>query len=151
MKISTYLILLFSLNSIAFGQVTASSLHSMYGVVSQKKGFAAKELLIVRPGLAITVVYGPHEQACRIEIPAGKATRKQVDEIIKESVPSAARGRKWNYLPVVEGTKKHIMNMSSFMKTYLILIMPTLRQQMSYLKIRNADGDRVRTFLTYRN
>lgn len=58
----------------------------------------ATKVIMSRSGVKMIVTYGPHHQVCKIQIPAGVATSKQITAALDEAVPSSVRGKEWNWM-----------------------------------------------------
>ena len=85
-KLSLFVVLCVS----AFSQqMDSTALRAKYGEP------LARETFQVRPNIEAIVTYGPGRQVCRIELPPGRdvETRQQVDDVVAELVPLAARGK----------------------------------------------------------
>jgi len=80
-----------------FAQIDASVLRAKYGLPISRETFN------VQPGIEMIVDYGPNNQVCRLQLPAGISTREpvfpgvvtrqQIDDVLTELVPASMRGK----------------------------------------------------------
>jgi hypothetical protein len=80
-----------------FAQIDASALRVKYGLPLRRETFN------VQPGIEMIVDYGPHDQVCGLQLPAGISTRgpvsrgfvtkQQIDVVLTDLVPASMRGK----------------------------------------------------------
>ena len=87
MRAAIVVSILAGLASFSFGQVNGSTLRAKYGQP------LPGQIFIVRPGVEMTVTYGPNDIVCKAEIPLCVVKTEQLDAIAEEVVPTSMRGQ----------------------------------------------------------
>lgn len=90
MKLVLSFAICLSFGSSALGQIDAAFLRAKYGAPLNRETF------VVRPGVEMTVTYGPNARVCRLEMSSDAVAKLQADAALDEVLPLSMRGKDLN-------------------------------------------------------